>query len=583
MKLFSIIFLMFFSIFAFSDTPPPGTVKAKMYSGDGTTAITATGSAMNVNITGGSGLTTTVNQGAAGASAWLSAITTSVLPTNACQETGGHLASIDTKLTAPLSVTGTFFQSTQPVSAVSLPLPTGAATSSAQTAAQTTLNTIATNTTSASTPTVSGTVTANAGTNLNTSLLAIESGGHLASIDLKVPALGQALAADSVPIVLTSSQLSTLTPLSSITATQTTGTNLHTVVDSGTITANAGTGTFAVDASGHTVPVSGTFWQATQPISAASLPLPTGAATSANQSTIITALGSPFQFGGSIGNSSFGISGTLPSYAATPTFNLGTLNGAATASLQTTGNSSLSTIATNIPAQGQALAASSMPVVLTAAQITTLTPPTSLTVTQGTAANLNATVTGTVAIGAGSAVIGHVISDSGSTTAVTALPAIPTGSNVIGKVSIDQTTPGTTNLVAIAANQSVNVAQINGTTPLMGNGTSGSGAQRVTISSDNTAFNVLTTPVGGATDSQTTGTVSTVITLAAPSNAQGFILQNLQTSTANLRFAMGATATTTLGMQLAPGQDSGFLPTSASVTIVAESGTQNYNIQWVAK
>jgi hypothetical protein len=35
------------------------------------------------------------------------------------------------------------------------------------------------------------------------------------------------------------------------------------------------------------VPVSGTFWQATQPVSADSLPLPTGAATAANQTTII--------------------------------------------------------------------------------------------------------------------------------------------------------------------------------------------------------------------------------------------------------------------------------------------------------
>jgi hypothetical protein len=50
----------------------------------------------------------------------------------------------------------------------------------------------------------------------------------------------------------------------------------------------------------------------TQPVSVASLPLPTGAATSANQSTEITALGtinttlgSPFQAGGSIGNTSF--------------------------------------------------------------------------------------------------------------------------------------------------------------------------------------------------------------------------------------------------------------------------------------
>ncbi len=80
------------------------------------------------------------------------------------------------------------------------------------------------------------------------------------------------------------------------------------------------------------IAVSGTFWQTTQPISAASLPLPTGAATSALQTTINTTLGTPFQAGGSIGNTAFGatqsgtwnitnISGTvsLPTGAATQT------------------------------------------------------------------------------------------------------------------------------------------------------------------------------------------------------------------------------------------------------------------------
>jgi hypothetical protein len=51
--------------------------------------------------------------------------------------------------------------------------------------------------------------------------------------------------------------------------------------------------------------------------------------------TINTTLGTPFQVGGSIGNTAFGISGTLPAFASTPTFNLGTLNGAATAANQT--------------------------------------------------------------------------------------------------------------------------------------------------------------------------------------------------------------------------------------------------------
>lgn len=48
-------------------------------------------------------------------------------------------------------------------------------------------------------------------------------------------------------------------------------------------------------------------------------------------------------------------------------------------------------------------------------------------------------------------------------------------------------------LVTPDANSAVNVAQINGVTPLMGNGTTGTGSQRVTIASDNTAFSVNTT------------------------------------------------------------------------------------------
>lgn len=48
-------------------------------------------------------------------------------------------------------------------------------------------------------------------------------------------------------------------------------------------------GAVKVDASATTQPVSGTFWQATQPISAASLPLPSGGSTSAKQPALGTA------------------------------------------------------------------------------------------------------------------------------------------------------------------------------------------------------------------------------------------------------------------------------------------------------
>jgi hypothetical protein len=49
---------------------------------------------------------------------------------------------------------------------------------------------------------------------------------------------------------------------------------------------------------------------------------------------------------------------------------------------------------------------------------------------------------------------------------------------------------GANTIGALSANQSVNESQINGVTPLMGNGVTGTGSQRVTIASDNTAFTV---------------------------------------------------------------------------------------------
>jgi len=68
---------------------------------------------------------------------------------------------------------------------------------------------------------------------------------------------------------------------------------------------------------------------------------------------------------------------------------------------------------------------------------------------------------------------------------------------------------------SLAANQSINVSQINGVTPLMGNGTTGTGSQRVTIASDNTAFsvnatvsNTATTPVYTTPASPTTSQYS---------------------------------------------------------------------------
>lgn len=124
-----------------------------------------------------------------------------------------------------------------------------------------------------------------------------------------------------------------------------------------------------------------------------------------------------------------------------------------------------------IPSQGQALAAASMPVVLPAAQITTLTPPAAITnFANETGGNL-ATLAGAVT------------------------------SSVVQE----------------------NVKQINGVTPLMGNGTTGTGSQRVTIASDNTAFTVNAAQATAASLNATvvgTGTFATQATLSAETTKQ---------------------------------------------------------------
>ncbi len=58
-----------------------------------------------------------------------------------------------------------------------------------------------------------------------------------------------------------------------------------------------------------------------------------------------------------------------------------------------------------------------------------------------------------------------------------------------GNVVLTESIPAGTNIIgALSANQSVNVAQMNGVTPLMGAGNTGTGSQRVTLATDNAAI-----------------------------------------------------------------------------------------------
>lgn len=97
------------------------------------------------------------------------------------------------------------------------------------------------------------------------------------------------------------------------------------------------------------------------------------------------------------------------------------------------------------------------------------------------------------------------------------------GSAIVGKVGIDQTTPGTTNLVALAANQSVNLAQVAGSNTQTGSGTA-SGAQRVELANNGTGVIATVGAVTAITNALPTGTnsigkISDITTSVVPGTA----------------------------------------------------------------
>jgi hypothetical protein len=101
--------------------------------------------------------------------------------------------------------------------------------------------------------------------------------------------------------------------------------------------------------------------------------------------------------------------------------------------------------------------------------------------------------------------------------------------------SLGQKTMANSLGVAIASDQGnlpANVAQINGVTPLMGNGVTGTGSQRVTIASDNTAFTVNAAQSGTWTvqPGNTANTTAWLVTSGAKTQANAPVY-NLYSST----------------------------------------------------
>jgi hypothetical protein len=453
--------------------------------------------------------------------------------TTTLQTTGNtSLGNIDTKIPSNLTVTSTRLLVdpsgvTQPISAASLPLPTGAAT-------ETTVNTLLKPASTLSAVTTLGTITNvvkvddNGGsltidasslplpTGASTSSLQTTGNTSLSNIDTKLPALGQALAAASLPVVLTAAQLSTLTPTTGLTdaelrasavpisasalplptgastsALQTTGntslSSINTKVPSGLVVTS---GRLQVELPSGASGLTDTELRASAvPVSASALPLPTGASTSALQSTIDASINTLLKPANTL--AAVTTVGTITNVvhvddnSGSITVDASSLplpTGASTSALQTTGNTSLGNIDTKIPSNltvtstrllvdgsgvTQPISVASLPLptgAATASGLTTINSTlgspfqaggsignTSFAATQATAANLNATVVGTgtfatqisTALPTGSNTIGAISNTSFASTqsgtwnigSITTLPALPTGANTIGAIS----------------------------------------------------------------------------------------------------------------------------------------------------
>lgn len=167
-----------------------------------------------------------------------------------------------------------------------------------------------------------------------------------------------------------------------------------------------------------TVSVTGTFWQTTQPVSVASLPLPTGAATDSTLGTTNTSLGATNETSAAADNSTSGLNGLLKRVLARLTALLPAALGAG-GGLKVDGS-------------GTAL-------------------PVSLT-------TLPALAAGTNAIGKLAANSGVDIGD----VDVTSLPALAAGTNTIGNVGDVATTTGGTTGYSVISTAAVLSAEVKG-------------------------------------------------------------------------------------------------------------------------
>jgi hypothetical protein len=113
-------------------------------------------------------------------------------------------------------------------------------------------------------------------------------------------------------------------------------------------------------------------------------------------------------------------------------------------------------------------------------------------------------------------------------------------------------------------------------------GNKGAQTLRVVIATDQTSIPVTSGANPSGSYAEITNLTTSAQTFTAPANAVGFLLEALSDNSNNIRWKQGATATTSAGMRLEPGRDTGYVPCAANISVIAEAGSnQVVTVQWV--
>lgn len=236
---------------------------------------------------------------------------------------------------------------------------------------------------------------------------------------------------------------------------------------------------------------------------------------------------------------------------------------------------SAASLDTKTPVLGQALAPASVPVVLTAAQILALTPPPAITnFANETGGNLAAIKLDTDKIPSqGQALAAAsfpVVLTALQITALTPPPAI-TGFALDSTLAAQSAKlPATLGQKAMAASMAVTLASDQASIPVA-----------ATLSAETTKVIGTVNTKGKPLTSQFNEllTLSTVQTFTAPANAVGAIIQAQDNNATNIRIKQGGTATTTSGIQMQAGRSEN-LTNGSDISVCSESGTNAICVIW---